>query len=404
MGEGATQSAGTLPASAAEGGELTARWLLPLGVATVAVIVALSLHERPSPSLHGGGLAVTAALIVLVASIVTVLRRPRDRLTVTVAPLAMIVASSTLVWTQTGGPAVAGLFVAISYAAMRLDLWRSLVMLMLAALALALAAVHADRSSGLIVSAELGLVAFYLLASFARRVQEAHEQTSMLLAELEATRRLGEEAAALRERSRIAREIHDVLAHSLAGLMLQLEGARMLARAPNPNGQLPAALDRAHHLARAGLEEARRAIDALHDEDLPGPHRLERLAADFSRDSQIEASLEVTGAPRQLDSQRSLTLFRVAQEALTNSLKHSQPQRIELLLAYQSHGTLLVIEDHCERDPVRTVTASGLSQSDGGIAGGYGLTGMSERAELLGGRLHAAPTSDGFRVELWIPA
>ena len=178
----------------------------------------------------------------------------------------------------------------------------------------------------------------------------------------------------------------------------------MLARAPSPNGQLPAALDRAHHLARAGLEEARRAIGALRDGDLPGPDRLEQLAADFSRDSRIGATLEVIGAPRQLDSQRSLTIFRVAQEALTNSLKHSQPQRIELRLAYQPNGTRLVIEDHCERDPARTVAANGLGQPGGEIVGGYGLTGMRERAELLGGRLHAAPTGDGFTVELWIPA
>ena len=349
-------------------------------------------------------MAVTAALIVLVASILAVLRRPGDPSTVTVVPIAMIAASSTLVWTQTGGPAIAGLFVAVSYAALRLALSRSLAILALAALTLAVAALHANRSAGLTVSAELGVVAFYLLASFARRVREAHDQTSRLLAQLEATRSLGEEAAALRERSRIAREIHDVLAHSLAGLMLQLEGARMLAATPSANGQLPAALDRAHHLARAGLEEARRAVGALRDEDLPGPDGLEQLTADFTRDSHIDATLEITGPPHELDSQCSLTLFRVAQEALTNSLKHSQPQRIELHLAYEPDGTRLVIEDHRERDLARTAATSGLSRSEDGIVGGYGLTGMRERAELLGGRLRAAPTSDGFKVELWIPA
>jgi signal transduction histidine kinase len=124
----------------------------------------------------------------------------------------------------------------------------------------------------------VGVVAFYVLAAFARRVQEAHEETARLLAELAASRRSQEEAAALSERSRIAREIHDVLAHSLSGLMLQLEGARMLAARPSSNGELPAALERAHHLAHAGLEEARRAIGALHDEELPGVERLDQLA------------------------------------------------------------------------------------------------------------------------------
>ncbi len=209
----------------------------------------------------------------------------------------------------------------------------------------------------------------------------------------------------MRERSRIAREIHDVLAHSLSGLMLQLEGARMLAATPNANGQLPAALDRAHHLAHAGLEEARRAISALRDDDLPGPKRLEQLTAEFSRDSSISTTLEITGVPHRLDSETSLTLFRVAQEALTNSRKHARPQRVELHLAYEPYGTRLVVQDHGERNLASARMPSGHEhQAADSAQQGYGLTGMRERAELLGGRLEATSTSDGFRVELWVPA
>ncbi len=383
-----------------------ARWLRPLAVGTVVVVVALSVREHPAPALHGGGLAVAIALIVLVASIVAVVRRPSDPITIVAAPVAMIGASSALVWTQSGGPAVAGFFLAVSYAALRLPLRRAVAVLALAVLALAAAALHEHRSAGLIVSAELGVVAFFMLAAFARRVQEAHEETTLLLGELQTSRRAQEEAAALRERSRIAREIHDVLAHSLSGLMLQLEGARMLAESPSPNGQLPAALERAHHLARAGLEEARRAIGALRDdEQLPGPDRLERLATDFSRDSSVETTLEITGVERELDPQSSLTLFRVAQEALTNSRKHSRAQRVELHLAYEADGTRLVVQDHGEPGAV-AARVPGERESPGadGARHGYGLTGMRERAELLGGRLEAGPAGDGFRVELWIPA
>ncbi len=376
-----------------------ARWLRPFGAVTVTVIVALSLSEVPPPGLHGAGLAVTIALAALVASTLAMLRGPRQDSTVLLVVAAMILASATLVWTQDGGAATAGLFVAVSCAALRLPLGRSLGTLALAMGALAAACAHTRDSAELAVSAELGVVAFYLLSSFVRRAQDAHRQTAALLAELEATRRLGEETAALRERGRIAREIHDVLAHSLSGLVLQLEGARMLAAQPHPNGALPAALDRAHHLARAGLQEARRAVGALRDDEgLPGADRLEQLAADFSRDSQIEATLQVTGAPHRLDPQSSLTLFRVAQEALTNARKHAEPTRVELHLDYQPHGTRLVIEDRGERGR-RTA-----GQQSDGTPQGYGLTGMRERAALLGGRLHAAATSDGFRVELWIPA
>jgi signal transduction histidine kinase len=396
---------GNQPQSLVRSQRLMARWMRPLGVATIGVIVVLSSREDPAPALHGAGLAVTIALIAFGVSMIAILRPPAARRGTTLAPVTMIAASSTLIWTQSGGPAIAGLFVAVSYAALRLPLGRSLAMLGLAGITLAVASAHSDRSAGSMLSAELGVIAFYVLAAFARRVQAAHEQTAALLAELQTSRRSQEEAVALRERSRIAREIHDVLAHSLSGLMLQLEGARMLASSPQANGQLPAALDRAHHLAHAGLEEARRAISALRDEDPPGADRLEQLTAAFSRDSHIDATLQTTGEPRQLDSQTSLTLFRVAQEALTNSRIHAQPQRVDLHLFYERDGTRLVVEDD-GRLAAGGVRLPGRSeeQAGGGAHPGYGLTGMRERAELLGGRLDAAPTGNGFRVELWIPA
>ncbi len=372
----------------------SALWLRPLGPVVVAVVAVLSFQQHPAPALDGGGLTVTAALVVLAASVLVFMRHADERTRGLLSALAMVLSSGALLWTQRGGPGVAGLFVAVAFAALRLSARRSLAVLGLAVLAVALAAVHADHTTGEAVASELGVVAFYVLSVFARRSQEAHEQTATLLAELEASRRSREEAAALRERGRIAREIHDVLAHSLSGLMLQLEGARMLAAAPSSNGQLSAALDRAHHLARAGLDEARRAISALRDEDdLPGPDRLEQLAADFSRDSRVAAELAVTGAPHALDSETSLTLYRVAQEALTNARKHARPQRVELRLAYERDGTRLVVEDHGVPPPDASPAAPA----------GYGLTGMRERAELLGGRLETGRTEDGFRVELWVP-
>jgi signal transduction histidine kinase len=179
--------------------------------------------------------------------------------------------------------------------------------------------------------------------------------------------------------------------------MLQLEGARMLSTQPDATGRLPPALDRAHRLARAGLEEARRAIAALRDEDLPGPHRLEQLAADFEQDSHVRTSLEISGAARELDSETSLTIYRVAQEALTNVRKHATPDHVDVSLSYDPAGTRLTVCDHTETSG----TAKLPSRGDGG---GYGLTGMRERAELLGGLLSADRTPDGFRVELWIPA
>jgi signal transduction histidine kinase len=387
------------PAQPSPANALVERWLRPLGLTTVTAVVAVSLVGRPSPALSGGGLAVAIALIVLVGSYAA-LQRTRGGWGEMLALAATVAASATLVWAQSGGPGLAGLFVAAAYAASRLSPSRSLAILALALGAYAAASAHADRSAGLVAAAELGLLAFYVLAAFARRVRHAQEHTERLLAELRQSRRSHEEAAALRERSRIAREIHDVLAHSLSGLMLQLEGARMLAGMPNSNGQLPEALQRAHDLAHTGLQEARRAIGALRDEQPPGVDRLSALAEEFSRDSQIPAMLEVTGTPRELDAQTSLTLFRVAQEALTNVRKHGRPERVELGLAYEPGGTRLVV---CDHDRQATIALAKNSSATRGRSG-YGLTGMRERAELLGGTLLAQPTPEGFRVELWIPA
>jgi len=289
------------------------------------------------------------------------------------------------------------MFVAVTVAAMRLPARRSTTIAALAMIAFAAAALHVDRTAPAIVANELGIAAFYLVARLARSATEAHEETRRLLLELEATRHAEAEAAMLRERSRLARDMHDVLAHSLSGLMLQLEGARMLAAQPDANGQLPLALDRAHHLARAGLEEARRAIAALRDEDLPGPNRLEQLTADFQHDSNIPTSMTISGQEHPLDSETALTIYRVAQEALTNIRKHANPQRVELHLRYDPDGVRLNVRDWTDR----TSPSEDPSRLGGG---GYGLTGMRERAALLGGTLEAGGTADGFGVDLWIPS
>jgi signal transduction histidine kinase len=204
--------------------------------------------------------------------------------------------------------------------------------------------------------------------------------------------------------------------------MLQLEGARMLAATPSANGELPAALDRAHHLARSGLDEARRAIGALRDGELPGPDRLARLVEDFSRDSGVAGRLDVDGPPRALGSQASLTVFRVAQEALTNVRRHAHARRVEVRLSYEPDAVCLLVADHAAdgaRQPAAVPggaaatgpdapsSAPGVCPAPASQAAarpGYGLTGMRERAELLGGTLVAGPSEDGFRVELRIPA
>ncbi len=116
----------------------------------------------------------------------------------------------------------------------------------------------------------ISIIGFPGMILLSRRLGQANQQAERLLIELQETRAAQAQAARLAERQRLAREMHDVLAHSLSGLMLQLEGARMLAADDPGDPRLPAIIEHAHGLGKSGLDEARRAIGVLRDDVLPG--------------------------------------------------------------------------------------------------------------------------------------
>jgi signal transduction histidine kinase len=308
----------------------------------------------------------------------------------------VVIAAAVLVGLQSDGAGFLAVFPAVSAAALRLPAGPAVVVALLAAAALAIAWAVGGGHHGTvgIVLNEFGVAAFFLLALFARRYLEANERAQRLIVELNETRAAQAQAAALAERQRLAREMHDVLAHSLSGLVLNLESARLMAGRVDNDPKLADAISRAQRLAKTGLEEARRAIGMLRGDALPGPERLAEMAADFEADTGVACSFYVEGEKRELHADGRLTLYRVVQEALTNIRKHAKPDRVLIRLVYQPAGTELSVEDH-------SVNRDWPTPGDGT---GYGLTGMRERAELLGGTLTAGPTADGFGVKLWIPA
>jgi signal transduction histidine kinase len=306
-----------------------------------------------------------------------------------------VVSAAALIGLQGNGAAFLGVFPAVCLAALVLPVRLSALVAGVAAAMVSVAWLWNGRApiAGIVLN-DFGILAFFLLSLFARRLRESNKRAELLLAELEQTRAAQAQAAALAERQRLAREMHDVLAHSLSGLVLNLEGARLLAAQGGADPQVGDAIERAHRLARTGLEEARRAIGMLRDDALPGPERLADLAAEFEGDSGVPCKVAVTGDGRDLGTDGRLTFYRVAQEALTNIRKHARADRVEICLAYEPSGTRLTIEDF-DRCRERQAPPDGT---------GYGLTGMRERAELLGGTLTAGPTGGGFLVELWVPA
>ena len=376
------------------------RRLRPLGIAIVAVMLVAGSRSHPQPGTHGRGLAIGAALAAFTVAWLCIMRLrvapPRVQ-----APLflLLIATSATLVWLQPNGPGILGVFVAVAVGTMRGSGRIGLIGAVGALVAVVVAGVLVTHRTfiGIALNA-LGVTAFYLLALLARRLREGQDQAEQLLIELEGSRAAEARAAALSERQHLAREMHDVLAHSLSGLVLQLEGARLLAARDRErlDPELGSAIERAHHLAKAGLEESRRAIGMLRGDDLPGPERLDDLVAEFERDSAIPCRVTIEGGERELGSEARLTVYRVAQEALTNVRRHAAAERVELGLRYEPEGVRLVVEDFA------SATAAPADADRNG--GGYGLTGMRERAELLGGTLVAAATATGFRVELRVPA
>jgi signal transduction histidine kinase len=368
-----------------------------LGLAAIAVVVTGAFNSDPAPGLRGDHLAVSVAVAAFTLGTIALVRLTDASDSLLVPLLAVVVvAAAALVGLQPDGPGFLGVFPAVSVAALRLPVRAAgaVAGLAIVALAVAWSVGGSHRPVIGIVLNEFGVIAFFVLALFVRQHREANDRARQLIAELNETRAAQARAAALAERQRLAREMHDVLAHSLSGLALNLESARLLADRDGADRQLRVAIARAQRMAKNGLEEARRAIGMLRDDALPGPDRLAGLAAEFELDTGIPCTFTVEGDGRELGSDGRLTLYRVAQEALTNIRKHANPDRVDVRLSYEPSRTSLTVDDH-RTDGHRPPPGDGT---------GYGLTGMRERAELLGGTLSAEPTHDGFRVTLWIPA
>jgi signal transduction histidine kinase len=371
-------------------------WVRVLGAAAIAFVVTTSFQARPAPGGGGQALGVAFALIVFCGATIAAMWLTLPQPAVQVAVLLLAVAgAAALIALQGNGAAFLGVFPALCLAALVLPVHLSAVVAG-AAIGAVSAAWVADGRAGIagLVLNDFAILAFYVLSLFARRLREGNQRAELLLSELEQTRAAQAQAAALAERQRLAREMHDVLAHSLSGLVLNLEGALLLASQGGADPQVRDAIHRAHRLAKTGLQEARRAIGMLRDDALPGPRRLADLAAEFEADTGVPCQVTVTGTEAELGTDARLTVYRVAQEALTNIRKHARASRVELRLAYEPSGTRLIIEDsgRCGQRPAPDEET------------GYGLTGMRERAELLGGTLTAGPTDGGFRVELQVPS
>jgi signal transduction histidine kinase len=262
--------------------------------------------------------------------------------------------------------------------------------------ALALAAALAGTSAAAILALTLLCALLGLVARFMKQARESQDRTEMLMAELEDVREEQTRAAAAAERARIAGELHDVLAHTLSGAAIQLQGARKLAERDQAQPQLRSAIERASGLVKDGLSAARQAVGALRGEELPGVAQLPSLIDSFRADMGVEVTLTVEGDERTLPADASLALYRGAQEALTNIARYAPGAIATVTLHYGAASTTLSVED---RAAIPAVAGDGLS----GHGGGRGLAGMRERVERAGGSMRAGATGHGWCVQLEVP-
>ncbi|MFD7644850.1 sensor histidine kinase [Kitasatospora sp. NPDC059795] len=237
----------------------------------------------------------------------------------------------------------------------------------------------------LVVAGGLGLLGYLLrLDTQARSAQRA------LLAQERAAQAAKAESAALAERARIAREIHDVLAHSLSAQLVHLEAARLMLDAGAERAEVRERVVAARRMAQDGLAETRQALSALRGEFAPVAEFVAELAA------QSGAELTVDGVPRPVSAEAGLAVRRTAQEALTNARKHAPGGRVDVRLGYLDGSVELTVRN--------AGAPHGADPMLGDSGSGYGLLGMRERAELLGGELLAGPEDGGWRVLLRVPA
>jgi signal transduction histidine kinase len=218
----------------------------------------------------------------------------------------------------------------------------------------------------------------------------------------ERERREGAARAVLEERARIARELHDLVAHSMGVIVIQAQGAqRALDTSPQ---QARAALAAIESAGRGGLAEMRRLLglltDASADPDTTPQPSLDEIPDLVAR---LEAAgmpvdLRVEGAVRPLPAGLELAGYRVVQEATTNALKHAGPAPVDVLVRYEPDCLQIEVTD----DGPRGGTVNGREGGHG--SGGQGLVGMRERVALYGGTLQAGPRAEGgFAVRATIP-
>ncbi|MER8153573.1 histidine kinase [Streptomyces sp. NPDC094472] len=376
------------------------RRLRPVLWGILAAIGVQSLYADPGPGVQGVHLAVTLVLagcLLPLAAVASGLWQVAKPLTCVAFCLSVAGFGLALGVLQPGSMSVLPPSAAVLTAFLVLRRRQAALLggVLVAGL-IAAAVAGADGGVANLASQLLFCVVLALMAISMRQAGDHEERTELLLAQLQDAREAEAEAAALAERTRIAQDLHDVLAQTLSGLAVQVQAARRMARRDQAGDDLRELLDRAGTLVKEGLGDARRAVSALRGQRTPSLERLTELVERYRVDLELDVTLSVVGARRPLPAEADLALYRGAQEALTNAARYARGARTTVTLRYAPDATVLTIED---RRP-----APGPAPSPLAVGSGLGLTGMRERLREVGGSAGAGPAQDGWKVRMEVPA
>ncbi len=372
------------------------RWLLPVGLAVVVLVIIANAGSSVGLGTSGNALIVTLSVAAYSAAALVFLLWFDAPVRITVALLLVMAgAAAAARHGDPSGTGGIGLYLGVAYAPLRLPRPTAAAVAGASVLLFDIAlAIEAPNAAVFITVVTCGAALFFLFGLLLRVEQEQRARADRLVVELERSREAEKASAALAERGRISREMHDVLAHTLSALVMQLEALAIRAdRGDNPR-PLADGLSRAHRLALDGLIEARQAVATLRGDSVPGPDALADLVAQHAAVTAAPCTLDVRGEPRPLTPEASLAIYRTVQEALTNARKHAAGAPVHVQLDWRPDGAVVEVHDG-GGSPDAPLNETG---------GGRGLAGLAERAALLGGRLHAEPSRDGFRVRLEVPA
>ena len=373
------------------------------GLVVVIVTVSLASPGPGSGGAHGLAIAIALALSAVAWVAWMLSGSTGDRHWLSLGSLVVMAgAGGALAGLSPNSPAVAVGCAATFSAGVRLRTEGSLAIMAETVAAFLIAGLATGAPAGALLGYTFAFAGLWSVALTRREFLVRAEQAERTLAETRRAREAETHAAALAERARIARDIHDVLAHSLAAVSVNLQAAEGLLASdtlPADNHELAKAvecIDRAGMLTREGLAAARRAVLSLREDAAPLPDQLASLAAQYRADGDQAVDLAVTGEPRPLSEPVTHVAYRTAQEGLTNARKHAPGQPVSLGLGFEPGQVTVSVAN-----PLPPAGHTGPLAETGA---GAGLTGLKERAALAGGALNAGPADGTWRIDLTIPA